>query len=459
MKKLVDIAYEKIFLTRKTEDEFIENVHKLFEKNKKNVEIYKDKIEGRSFVIDAYILENDGEKYIFPIENDFEINLSRSIFYKAAQKGKFFPRGMPRFLLYEMYSFIQNDDEIGYMEILKKVYSKDVILSIFIDSMCYTKNFKNYLELIESSIKNFILGDYLSAISLLLPCIEGINRKNLSLDKNEYYRDNKFREKAIDESIRKWIDLIYSKEERNYPSKLLKKNMIYYYLDEVVIMIDSYYKYLDKFLYMKSSEFKKRYPNETLNRHEILHGYSTNYGTEENWYKLFSILDFLLLVDEEYNLERPQRSIKSLKKFYQLDLLLEQTKKIKNIDMIYSECYEIMLLSMLKKSVENTFEEIFNTEKKSLYERGIEFKYLLADNLKLPLGEDLDYYIDKYSKKNIVEVKFGNPNIFSKKTSKDLLIISIDDEKITDEELLNVHFIIKISTKEKKIEGEIINMI
>lgn len=131
------------------------------------------------------------------------------MFFKTAEKGKLIPRGIYNQLVDLFYKAIMDENDKTYLFLLKQVYSKYNIVSIFIDSVCYKENFKSHIKLIESSIKSFFYADFTSAIAVLLPCVEGISRKiNATNSQSEdiYMRNGDFRNTAFTKCLFTYTD-------------------------------------------------------------------------------------------------------------------------------------------------------------------------------------------------------------------------------------------------------------
>lgn len=462
IEKLMSGLYGKCFKKRLNDKDFIENIKKILKKKNLDYSIKKDKV-GRIYEIDAFIIEIDNRKYIFPLELDLIDKSDHSIHFEASQMGKLIPRGIPNFQVKEFYMAIKDKDDEKYCDLLKRVYSDDVIISIFTDSMHNKSNFKNHYNLIEKSIQNFFCKDYHSAISLLLPCIEGIIRKmnGAGLDlKNDYHREGDFKTTILNQAIAKYAEIFFPCSKYWFPPELKEENKIYYHLDEVFSILNSYCKFLSDFTFMNSKDFFVNYPNENLNRHEILHGYTTDYGTESNWYKLFNMLDFLLFFDGEFT--RPQRSINYLKKHLNfnylsksLDILNFKIEKTKGD-------FENYISRMLKNDIQNALKkiEVFKHRVPKEVEESY-FKYELLSKIELPIiFNQLSYFKVKDKDNNIIKILFGHPNVYTSRKEKNLLILTIDDENVSETEMKNTHFYAHVdSTNKKLIDLKLINPI
>lgn len=457
--------YVNCFKNRLSDEAFFKSIKDIL--NNENIDITrieKEKI-GRNYQLDSYIIEINKRKYVFPLKLklDAEDKFSNSVFFKASKIGKFIPRGIPNQLVELFYKSIAEKDDEAYLSLLKQVYSKEGIVSIFVDSVCYKENFKSHIKLIESSINSFFQDDFTSAIAVLLPCIEGISRKiNATNSKMEdvYDRNANFRKETIvDQSIQRWRESFFPSNEYWFPPELEEDNKIFYYLDDVPNIIKAYYNFLDNFLYMKTEDFFNKYPNETLNRHEILHGYSLDYGTEENWYKLFNIFDFLLFVDNEFAFSRAQKSLESFEKYSRLQFTSEKRTKVDFEAIKFTDDFEKNILKNLIISVSDSLNNI-NIPRfvpKSYIKEW--FKENLKDNIKFsyPLN-NFSYYLKIDYSRNIIEIVYGSPNISIKEKKKNLLMINIDNEKITEDELANTYFIINIDSREKRVtDSKVVN--
>jgi hypothetical protein len=137
--------------------------------------------------------------------------------------------------------------------------------------------FKEWIRIILAARKSHNEGQYVLSIPALLLVIEGISR-NLGIC-FETYVHRKMRSQAH----RSLKTLMESAENR---------------IPDLSLSVDYFLEALHSYLYKdtnKGDEIDERQPT-VLNRHSILHGYSTEYGTVANSLRCFMVLDVLSLI-------------------------------------------------------------------------------------------------------------------------------------------------------------------
>lgn len=277
----------------------------------------EEKLFGRTQVRKVIVIDIDNRKYILPglelIKKSIEDICLEDYKYIFYLNGKYLPRGIPNGeadKLYLNYKTTLKFD--GYYKLLGELYNEATISIVLERSIKKDINFQEYYDLIDESIRLYLKNKFAGAIAILLPCIEGILRKitNDYLNLNSYYKEKDYLKKAQEEVLKKWGDIIYPKNEFWFHPELEKERKYLYLFDGLPIIVNGFFKYLEAFFYRNIDDFRKEYPNENLNRHSIVHGYTLDYGKKENYLLLFGMLDFLLLVSD-FKLMREGHNYKS----------------------------------------------------------------------------------------------------------------------------------------------------
>ena len=305
-----------LYLSKNNYNEFYKFLNNIFKE--KNIEFsIEKKLFGRTQQKEVIVINIANREYILPrfeltkktIE-DICLEDYKYIFYL---NGKYLPRGIPNGEIDELYLNYKNTLKFDtYYDLLDELYSEDTISIVLERSIKKDINFQEYSDLIDESIKLYLKNKFTGAISILLPCIEGILRKiiNSYSGIDNYYKEKNYLQKAQKEVLKKWGAIIYPKSEVWFHPELEKDNKYLYLFDKLAIIINGFFKYLESFFYGNIDDFIKDYPNENLNRHSIVHGYTLDYGKKENYLLLFGMLDFLLLLSN-FELWREGHNYKS----------------------------------------------------------------------------------------------------------------------------------------------------
>lgn len=292
-------------------DNLYSRLKKIFELKNVEYKITESKF-GRTLYQEVIEIEIDTRKYILPsiiLANKTITDLCKENYeYSFYLNGKFLPRSISYGKINELYiDCVKTNNYDAYFKYLDEFYNIDNLSIIIERTVVENKDFIEYKEIIDESISMYLKEYYFSAISLLIPCIEGILRKiiNTHLKEEDYYKEKDYLAKALNVILDSWGEIIYPKEKFWFPKEIFESKKYLYMFDLLPIMTHGLFAYLEDFFYGNIEKFKKKYNNETLNRHSIVHGYSTNYGTKNNWLLLFGILDSLLLVSRKFEIFRP----------------------------------------------------------------------------------------------------------------------------------------------------------
>lgn len=172
---------------------------------------------------------------------------------------------------------------------LKTTFSIDAVAFIFYEKFGRLKSFSPYYDQILESIEAFYFGMDKLAITSLFPCAEGIIRSlsdQIGLNKNNTI-DKKELLGIIKKIERNYIDKTFYKEFDWVPVDFKSVQFLDKF-DERVHSFESLIFYIEKRLYEHTNNY-----TGSLNRHSILHGFSTTYSTPENFYRMLNLLNSL----------------------------------------------------------------------------------------------------------------------------------------------------------------------
>jgi len=185
------------------------------------------------------------------------------------------------------------DREALASELLKNMYSVSAIADLCLGVFKKKKAMAAFYSYIVESVEAHVLGMHRAAILALIPCIEGIIR-NIGTDIG----------KTIPNEINKkdFLSVLAEVQKRDIrgafqgydwvPDELMSIQ-IFDRFHERVQMLESIKFFIDCSLYMDT----RHYENTTgLNRHGIVHGFITDFASEANYLRLFTLLSALSVV-------------------------------------------------------------------------------------------------------------------------------------------------------------------
>lgn len=423
----------------------------------KNIQFnIEKKLYGRTKMKEVIVITIDNMEYILPslelLTKDIDNICDEDYRYIFYLNGKYLPRGIPNIEVEKLYLNYKNtlrfDD---YYKLLDKLYNEDTISIVLERSIKKDANFKEYYNLIDESIKLYLKNNFIGAISIIIPCIEGILRKiiNNYLNLSNHYSEKQYLPIAEREVLKKWSDIIYPKDKVWFHPILEKDNKYLYLFDELPIFIRGFFKYLDAFFYRRIDEFKAEYPNENLNRHSIVHGFTTDYGKKENYLMLFGMLDFLLLLSK-FELTRCGHN-------YESYIKAKEYRYIKNTDhlMDFDFNYKKILLdslgfikTLLTESLDELEESISKNPWKKNYVKEVFKDEILKKINKLVFIPFFVYTLTVDDEKETIILKYGSHGVYS---ARDILEPNIFEIYFTEEfERKNsyIYFYVNIETKE-----------
>lgn len=422
------------YLSKGNYDEFVDKLTYIL--NKKNVSFEIKKGEAlrnrvRDFIIQ--VITND-RKYIL-INNKKNLEsvdkiCSEYMEYLFYSKGKFLPRGIINGDIEDIYKeYKKNKKYDHYYKLLEKYYGTNEIAIIYERGIKKNKIFEEYYDIIDNSIKLYLIEEYNGAITTLLPCIEGILRKilNEKLGIEGYSDDSNYLKSILNKVLIEWQNIIYPPKEYWFLPELQEDFKNLYLTESLSVMIKGFLFFLRDFIYENIEKFEEKYPEETLNRHSILHGFTQNYGTKNNWLYIFGMLDFLLILSN-FKLFKDGHNINSLIKSLEYSFIKEQQniKKRYNFEeelkFLNHRFNEIIVLSLYeaKKEIEKVQfrksyikeiiqEKLENNLRKNLsiisYYYSWKYDYELGKTLKLK------YTGSSIKEKNLVNIYFEKTGI------------------------------------------------
>ena len=419
------------YLSKGDYENFIEQLTLILNKKGKTFKIKRGgalRSIVRNFLIQVII---DGKSYIL-IEDrknlkSVEEICSSYIEYSFYSNGKFLPRGIIKGDISDIYQDYKITNRFDYYyKILEKYYSIEEIAIIYERGIKKNRLFEEYYDIIDNSIKLYLIEEYNGAITTLLPCIEVILKKilNNKLGKEGYSSSSNYLESILDIILLEWQNIIYPPEKYWFLPDLQEDFKNLYLTEELSVMIKGFLFFLSDFLYEDTKKFKEKYPEERLNRHSILHGFTLDYGTKHNWLYLFGMIDFLLILSN-FKLFKDGHNIHSIIKGLEYTFVKEkQNSKRKcifeeELNYLKSHFSKIILTSLSKakeevekvKFRESYIKEIIgenlkdNTKRELLrisYYYSWEYDYELGKTLKLKL-RDKESTIEE---KNLVNIYF-----------------------------------------------------
>ncbi|MEG0134710.1 MAG: hypothetical protein RR682_01760 [Cetobacterium sp.] len=449
-----------ITLKNKNFEDFYKFLDKILTEKNMQFNIEKKKF-GRTKMKEVIVINIDNMEYVLPslelltkgikdIENICHDDY-RYIFYL---NGKYLPRGISNGDVDLLYSsYIENSNFDDYYKFLDKLYTEDIFSIVLERSIIKDINFQGYYSLIDESIKLYLKNNFLGAISIILPCIEGILRKiiNNYLNSNNHYRGKDYLQKSQIEVLKKWGDIIYPKDKVWFHPMLEKDSKYLYLFDELPIIIRGFFKYLDAFFYRNIDEFRAEYPNENLNRHSILHGYTLDYGKKENYLMLFGMLDFLLLLSK-FELIRYSHNYESYIKMKEYEYI-KNTNYLMRGELNYKKIL-IGYLDLIKALFIESLNELENSILKDPWKKKY-LKELLTDEISKKINKLIFIPFFIYTlifddEKETIILKYGSPGTIS---SRDILEPNIFEIYFTEEfERKNsyIYFYINLENKEIK---------
>lgn len=185
------------------------------------------------------------------------------------------------------------DREALTSELLKRMYDENAIANLCLGVFKKKKAMTAFYGYIVESVEAHVLGMHRAAILALIPCIEGIIR-NIGTDIS----------KAIPDEINKkdFLSVLTEVQKRDIrrtfhsytwvPNELMSIQ-VFDGFHKRVQMLESIKFFIDRSLYLDT----RLYKNATgLNRHGIVHGFITEFASEANYLRLFTLLSALSVV-------------------------------------------------------------------------------------------------------------------------------------------------------------------
>lgn len=164
----------------------------------------------------------------------------------------------------------------------------------------------NKLNIINSIKKSYLNKNYIACINTILPLVDFVSRKLLNssrLTDDVKKIINLFKDNGI--SIENSEDLMpFMKsivESKPFKSEELKEILEKFDFGIIGCALSSFIKFASTY-YSFYKEEKSSDDQDLLNRHAILHGSSSNYGTKENTVKLLTFLFLLLELEEIFKI-------------------------------------------------------------------------------------------------------------------------------------------------------------
>lgn len=447
----------KNFLKRDNYNGFCDFLNKVF--IEKNIKFHiEKKLFGRTKMREVTIITINNKLYILPnlelIKKEKEDICNENPKYIFYLNGKYLPRGIPNGEIEDLYlNYKKTLNFDHYYILLDLLYREDSFSIVLEKSIKRDDNFKEYYNLIDESIRLYFKKQFSGAISILLPCIEGILRKitNNYLGADNFYRKKYYLEKAEEEVLKKWSNIIYPKNEVWFHPELEKDYKYLYLFDEVPIIVSGFFKYLDAFFYRDIDDFRRDYPKENLNRHSIVHGYTLDYGKKENYLLLFGMLDFLLLLSK-FELTRSRHNYESYIKMieyininkldYPINFKLNNRK-------ILTDSLEF-IKSIIRESMDDLDKELSKEIWRKRDSKEI-FKNILSKKINKLMFIPFFVYmlVYDYEKENIL-LKYGSSGIYSSGDELELSIFEISFIEEFEKRNSYIYFYINFETKEVK---------
>jgi hypothetical protein len=155
--------------------------------------------------------------------------------------------------------------------VLTAVYNPEYLASMFVGRYSKIIHVKDFSRQIDEAIKAYFSGYRLAAITALLPVVEGIVRKIATRQNRDVGHGTR--------RLNFEFDRLVGSEE-NSPDRY----------EERLVMLEG----LRDFVRDRLLEDTRKYTGlNELNRHGILHGIYDQYGEDNNFFRLITILDLL----------------------------------------------------------------------------------------------------------------------------------------------------------------------
>ncbi|WP_314419174.1 hypothetical protein [Pseudescherichia vulneris] len=176
---------------------------------------------------------------------------------------------------------------------------------------------------IRESIESYCVGHYRSAITTIIPCIENAIRE---LGKRHGLNEPQnvgtvFLLKIIDKSILFYINNSIFKDIDWYPKGIANEEFFCKF-EERIQMMRNFRNYIENHLYQNSTNYNGK---TNLNRHSIVHGFTSTYNYPENFLRLINALNcvcfMLTFSGEPVSLFFPEDTVESLKLSFLLSVL------------------------------------------------------------------------------------------------------------------------------------------
>jgi len=179
---------------------------------------------------------------------------------------------------------------------------------------------------IKESIESYCIGHYRSAITTIIPCIENAIRE---LGKRHGLNEplnvgTAFILKIIDKSMLAHIKGFILRDFDWYPPQIATVSFFGKFEERIQMMVN-FRNYIECHLYQLSQNYSGK---SNLNRHSIVHGFTSNYHSSENYLRLINALNcvcfMLTFSGEDVSLFFPSDTTTSLK----LQVLLFSLEKV-----------------------------------------------------------------------------------------------------------------------------------
>ncbi|MDR3411940.1 MAG: hypothetical protein P4L87_13520 [Formivibrio sp.] len=185
------------------------------------------------------------------------------------------------------------DREALTSELLKSMYNESGIANLCLGVFKKKRAMAAFYGYIVESVEAHVLGMHRAAILALIPCIEGIIR-NIGADIGKDIPDeiSKMDFISVLTEVQK-RDIRETFQSYNWVPDELISIPIFDRFHERVQMLESIKFFIDSSLYLDTRHYK----NATgLNRHGIVHGFITEFASEANYLRLFTLLSALSVV-------------------------------------------------------------------------------------------------------------------------------------------------------------------
>ena len=174
---------------------------------------------------------------------------------------------------------------------LARLYTPVHMASLLLDRYPSLPEFADYLELIREALGAFYSGYRRVGVAALVPVVEGVLFKFLvrlrGRDDNQLTGSALVVQVINEECTRACAELVYA---GLWVPRAYKQRDFVERVDDYVEMLSIFKRFASGQLFADTSTFVAPH---NLNRHGILHGRWTNFGSSENFHRLWSILDLL----------------------------------------------------------------------------------------------------------------------------------------------------------------------